>query len=83
MQRNIDNTGKVIRMITGAIFESIGLLLIILAWVGIFPGAGAGAAAGNWPYYIGVPCVLYGWFAIFEGLTGWCIVRAMGIRTKY
>ena len=64
-------------MITGAVFEGIGLLLIILAWVGMIPGT------GNWPYYIGVPCVFYGWFAIFEGLTGWCIVRAMGIRTKY
>ena len=77
MQRNIDNTGKAIRLITGAVFEAIGLLLIILAWVGIIPGEGI------WPYYVGVPCILYGWFAIFEGLTGWCVVRAMGFRTKY
>ncbi len=77
MQRNIDKTGRAIRLITGAIFESIGLYLIVLAWVGMMPGA------GNWPYYVGVPCVLYGWFAIFEGLTGWGIVRAMGIRTKF
>ncbi|MCH7546959.1 MAG: hypothetical protein IID30_11225 [Planctomycetes bacterium] len=46
MQRNIDNTGKAIRLITGAVFESIGLMLIVLPWVGKFPGAGA----GNWPY---------------------------------
>ena len=81
MQSNIDKTGKIIRLITGAVFEGIGLMLIILAWVGMIPGAGAGA--GNWPYYVGVPCVLYGWFAIFEGIAGWCIIRAMGIRTKY
>ena len=80
MQRNIDNTGKAIRLITGAVFESIGLMLIVLPWVGKFPG---GRGTGSWAYYVGVPCVLYGWFAIFEGLTGWCIVRAMGIRTKY
>ncbi len=79
MQSNIDKTGKIIRLISGAVFEGIGLMLIVLAWVGVLPGA----EAVNWPYYVGVPCVLYGWFAIFEGLTGWCIVRAMGFRTKY
>ena len=77
MQPNIDHTGKMIRLITGAIFESIGLMLIVLAWVGMMPGE------GNWPYYVGVPCVLYGGFAIFEGLAGWCIIRAMGFKTKY
>ena len=38
MQRNIDNTGKAIRLITGAVFESIGLMLIVLPLVGKFPG---------------------------------------------
>ena len=46
MRLNIDNTGKAIRLITGAVFEGIGLMLIVLPWVGKFPGAGA----GNWPY---------------------------------
>ena len=42
-----------------------------------------GTGEWNWPYYVGVPCVLYGWFAIFEGIAGWCIIRAMGFRTKF
>lgn len=71
---NIDAKGKAVRLIMGSVFEAIGLLLLVLAWVGVLEG--------RWPWYAGVACVLYGVFGIFEGIAGWCIVRAMGIKTR-
>jgi len=73
MQCNIDAKGKAVRLVLGAVFEAIGLLLIVLAWIGMLEG--------QWPWYVGGACVLYGWLGIFEGIAGWCVVRAMGIKT--
>lgn len=71
MQCNIDARGKAGRLIIGALFEGVGLFLLVLAWVGVL--------GGIWPWYLGVPLVILGWIGIFEGIAGWCAIRALGI----
>jgi len=73
MQCNLDARGKALRLIIGFFTLGAATLLAALILLGLVPGgwlwaAVIGAAAG-------------GAFAVFEGRTGWCAVRAMGFRT--
>ena len=62
------------RLVIGACFEGIGLLLVTLSFTGWL--------TGEWPFYAGLALVIVGLFGIFEGLAGWCVVRAMGFKTR-
>ena len=70
---NIDAKGKVARLLGGiaSIFGAL-ILAALLATDTIAFGLGWYAVAG---------AVLGGAFAIFEARAGWCIVRAIGIKT--
>jgi len=57
----------------GAILEGAGLLILVLAWTG--------QLAGDWTWFVGGAALVGGLFLIFEALAGWCVLRAMGIRT--
>lgn len=70
MQCNIDAKGKAVRMIYGIIFVIVGVLLMIF-W-----------AASMWTWIISILVALGGAFAIFESRAGWCVVRAMGWKTR-
>jgi len=71
---NIDARGRAIRLIYGAVVLAIGLILLFL-WA---------CRAGGWPAWtVSIALILNGAFAIFEGRAGWCIVRAMGIKTRF
>ncbi|MDZ4830208.1 MAG: hypothetical protein SGJ09_08440 [Phycisphaerae bacterium] len=72
MQCNIDSKGKAVRLMGGAIIEGIGLLLVTLWFVGMMP---------PWAAIVGAVAIVSGLFGIFEGLSGWCVVRAMGFKT--
>jgi hypothetical protein len=70
---NIDARGKVVRLIYGIIFLLLGVALTIWwAW--------ASASVLRWG--IAGACVAMGAFSIFEARAGWCVVRAMGIKTR-
>ena len=69
---NIDARGKLARLIYGVVLVVLGLVLL-LAWA--LPAGGFRAWA------VTVVCLLSGAFAFFEARAGWCIVRAMGIKT--
>jgi hypothetical protein len=72
MQRNIDQRGRKARIITGAVVDAIGAVLILAGVLRNDSGfivAGAGMSVA-------------GLFMIFEGAKGWCVVRALGIKTK-
>jgi hypothetical protein len=73
MQCNIDARGKAVRLINGIVGTLIGLVLLF-AWA--LPRGGFIA----WT----VTCVLLamGLFSIFEARAGWCVVRAMGFKTR-
>ena len=72
MQCNIDQRGRTVRIVIGAFFELIGLVLGVLWWEGLAP---------DWTIWPAIGCVLGGWFGIFEGMKGWCALRALGVKT--
>lgn len=72
MQCNIDAKGKAVRLVAGAMIEATGWTLLVLGFAGILP---------EWSLYVGGGAAAGGLFLVFEGLAGWCVIRAMGIRT--
>jgi hypothetical protein len=75
MQCNIDQLGRRIRIISGYI-SCVGAVL--LAIVGLLD-----RALLFWFLVFAGLLLASGLFQIFEGKKGWCVVRAMGIKTKY
>lgn len=69
---NIDSRGKVARLIWGVLLVAAGVALAVLwAW-----------GTGSWVRWaVSIGCVLGGAFAVFEARAGWCVMRAMGIKT--
>ena len=68
---NIDPRGRRARLITGIIVDLCGCALII-----------AGALTSSFVVLgVGVFLSMVGSFMIFEGARGWCVLRAMGIKT--
>jgi hypothetical protein len=71
---NIDARGKFVRLVGGSISLFAGIVALLLIVFGILPeniftiGSVVGMFAG-------------GTLGIYEGRSGWCIARAMGIRT--
>ncbi len=75
MQCNIDAKGKAVRLVYGLTLLVAGLIVGGLALAGVF--------AGWWLWAVSAALVLMGAFAVFEARQGWCVVRAMGIKTRY
>ena len=74
LQCNIDAKGKAIRLIYGIVFFVAGVLLIFL-WA---------RPAGGWlRWTLGLLLLLGGGFAIFESRAGWCVIRAIGMKTPF
>jgi len=69
---NIDARGKRSRLITG----------IILLALAIIVGAGAWAEFSRVATAIAVLLAISGAFTVFEARAGWCVVRAMGFKTR-
>jgi hypothetical protein len=70
---NIDARGKRARLIYGLVLTTVGLILLF---------AFAMPYNSLWPWVITVFCLAGGAFAVFEARAGWCIVRAMGFKTR-
>jgi hypothetical protein len=73
MRCNIDARGKAVRLRNGLIVLVVGILVAALwAWptghVVAWAIAGVLAAGGA--------------FMVFEGWAGWCVLRAMGMKTR-
>ena len=75
MQCNIDAKGKALRLTYG-----LGLLVIAGLVAGLW---GYLADGGTFAWTVSAALAVSGAFMIFEGWAGWCVVRAMGFRTKY
>jgi len=72
MQCNIDAKGKVARLSSGILVLTVGILLLLM-W-----------ARGNgqvWKWVFSGLVVGGGLFQIYEAWAGWCVMRAMGIKT--
>ena len=73
MECNIDQKGRLARLYTGIIAIVFGIALALLTYLSVIP------ATLGW---MGVAGSIFGGaFAIFEARKGWCIVRAIGIKT--
>ena len=73
MECNIDQKGRLARLYTGIIAIVFGIALALFTYFSVIPATlGWMAVAGS---------VFGGAFAIFEARKGWCIVRAIGIKT--
>ena len=73
MECNIDKKGRLARLYTGIAAIAFGIFIALLTYVSGIPAAlGWLAVAGS---------TFGGAFAIFEARKGWCIVRAIGIKT--
>ena len=73
MQCNIDARGKAVRLVWGLI-NLVGGLVFLVLFV-------TGTLTGHWVWALGVFMIAGGALGIFEARKGWCIVRAMGIKT--
>lgn len=76
MKCNIDAKGKAVRLRAGLITAAAAVLLFAL-W-----GSGVAGEGGEWILYTAMGTAAGAAFAIFEGWSGWCAIRAMGIKTK-
>ena len=71
---NIDAKGKLVRLIYGLLMLVAGVLVALL-WA---------SPAGGWiAWTVAILLLASGVFAIYEARAGWCVVRAMGFRTRY
>ena len=74
---NIDAKGKAIRLVGGLLAILGGLFGYFVVNQGVLP---IPETLG----YIGVALVLLsGAFSIFEARSGWCVVRALGFKTRF
>jgi hypothetical protein len=73
MQCNIDRRGRLLRTGMGVATDLAGTGLVLGWLLGWLPDA--------WALWTGVAAMLGGAFMIFEGVNGWCVVRAMGFKT--
>jgi cytochrome c biogenesis protein CcdA len=70
---NIDAKGRVVRFVTGVFAVLGGFIMALLITQNILP------SEVYWIPVIG--SIAGGIFAMWEARAGWCVVRAIGIRT--
>ena len=71
---NIDARGKAARFRLGILGIAGGLLLGATTFLGVLPS--------NIGYIMTTGSVAGGLFAMWEARMGWCVVRAMGFKTR-
>lgn len=71
MQCNIDQHGRRARITAGSILGVLGAAILVAGWA---IGMKAVVVVGG--VVLGI-----GGFVVFEGLKGWCALRALGIKT--
>jgi hypothetical protein len=72
MQCNIDGKGRVARLCSGILVCIAGVVLMVL-W--------ARGSGESWKWVFSGVVVAGGIFQIYEAWAGWCVMRAMGIKT--
>jgi len=77
LECNIDSKGRAMRLVAGLLAILGGAVAYVILMLDVIPV----------PESIGTLSVLAmvagGAFAIFEAKAGWCVVRALGFRTRY
>ena len=77
LECNIDSKGRAMRLVAGILAILGGAVAYVILMLGIMP---VPESIGT----LGVLAMVFGGaFAIFEAKAGWCVVRALGFRTRY
>jgi hypothetical protein len=74
MQCNIDAKGKAVRLRVGVIVALIGVILLVVYLLGV--------EDAKWVIGAAIAAIGCGAFAIYEGWAGWCVMRALGFKTR-
>jgi uncharacterized membrane protein HdeD (DUF308 family) len=74
LQCNIDSRGKAARLIWGVLLLIVGVVLLFVL---------ALPSSSVWAWVVTIFCLAGGAFAVFEARAGWCVVRAMGFKTRF
>lgn len=75
MQCNIDDVGKAVRLKLGILAVTVGVLVSVAFFLLEFN------FGIEWIIPLGI--IAGGAFSMFEGWAGWCVVRAIGIKTPH
>ncbi|MBP03752.1 MAG: hypothetical protein CMA72_03055 [Euryarchaeota archaeon] len=77
LECNIDSKGRALRFFAGLLAILGGAFAYLVLMLEIMPVPESIGTLGVLAMFIG------GAFAIFEAKAGWCVVRALGFRTRY
>ena len=77
LECNIDSKGRALRFVAGLLALLGGAVAYLILMLEIMPVPESIGTLGVLAMIIG------GAFAIFEAKAGWCVVRALGFRTRY
>ena len=77
LECNIDSKGRAMRLVAGILAILGGVVAYFILTLDIIPVPESIGTLGV------LAMVLGGAFAIFEAKAGWCVVRALGFRTRY
>lgn len=77
LECNIDSKGRALRLVAGLLAILGGAVAYLILMLEIMPVPESIGTLGVLGMFIG------GAFAIFEAKAGWCVVRALGFRTRY
>ena len=77
LECNIDSKGRAMRLVAGLLALLGGAVAYLIIMLEIMPVPESIGTVGVLAMVIG------GAFAIFEAKAGWCVVRALGFRTRY
>ncbi len=69
---NIDTKGARLRRRGGILILALAAGLALAAW----------DTRIAWLWYVAAGVAVSGGFILFEGCNGWCVLRAMGFKTK-
>ncbi len=70
---NINSRGRTFRLICGLVLTAAGVLMLLF-WA---PGHGL------WRWLAGVCVLVAGLVGLFEAYNSWCVMRAMGFKTRW
>ena len=77
LECNIDSKGRALRLVAGLLAILGGAVAYLILMLEIMPVPESIGTLGVLAMFTG------GAFAIFEAKAGWCVVRALGFRTRY
>ncbi|MCL5946047.1 MAG: hypothetical protein M1472_04250 [Planctomycetes bacterium] len=69
---NIDSQGSLIRGIGGSTLLGLAIVLALVAW----------CTSWSWLWWLIAVCTMGGVAQLFEAANSWCVIRALGYKTK-